>query len=112
MPDTEKREKVLCGLEAHATTWTACRTEDGKECPYAGFHDADKLCSEQLAQDALALIGTLAEDIEVWKNRYKWKCIERKNTEDPNEGPNIVKIYTSEEIEQSEKEKDRAQNEL
>ena len=109
-----KREMILCGLEAHANTWDACRTEDGrKECPYAGFHDStEKLCSEQLALDALALIGTLAEDVEIWKNRYKWKCIERKNTEDPNAGPNIVKIYTSEEIDQSEKEEDRAQNEL
>lgn len=56
MIDAEKREKVIAGLEAHANMETACATAKKEECPYYGYHDKDKMCSEKLAEDALAIL--------------------------------------------------------
>ncbi len=53
MPDPKK---VIAGLEAHANMETACATANKEECPYYGYHEKDKLCSEKLAEDALAMM--------------------------------------------------------
>ena len=92
-----EREKVIRGLECHGKgSYEFC-----KPCPY--HYDG---CEATLCRDALALIQSLQEDIEVWKNRYKWVAIERKTADDFNKEPNIVKVFTTEEMERMEMKRD------
>ena len=53
------RKKVIMGLEAHANLVHPCMTRDGKECPYFGGSDLEKMqiCSEKLAADAYELLN-------------------------------------------------------
>ena len=90
------REKIMKALACHADTSKAC----AEECPYLKVSTDAVLCSEALARDALKLIESLQEDIEVWKKRYKVMVLECKSSDDPNKEPAIVKAYTTEEVEQ------------
>ena len=89
------REKVMKGLEICTKSMCSC---DG--CPY--LNDTGITCDAMtdLMRDALDLIKSLQEDIEVWKKRYKWIAIERKTAGDPNKESNIVKVFTTEEMEE------------
>ena len=92
------REKVLLGLTCcgNLVEWSEknCRV-----CPYKDTETGQHGCEDHLVADALAIIKSLQEDIEVWKKRYRWVAIERKTANDPNKEPNIVKVYTTEETE-------------
>ena len=85
-------EKVIKALE-ECYPFGTCEKE---ECPY--YHDA--ACLETLHNDALAVIKSLQEDIEVWKKRYKYVVIECKSADDPNKEPDIVKAFTTEEVQE------------
>lgn len=92
-------EKVILALEK-------CTTHNGdcEGCPYAD--DLRSGHQKRLMGEALDLIKSLQEDIEIWKKRYKWVAIERKTPDDPNKEPNIVKVFTTEEMELREMKRD------
>lgn len=94
-----KCEKIILALEKCTIPGGDC-----EGCPYAD--DLRSGHQKRLMGEALDLIKSLQEDIEIWKKRYKWAEIERKTSDDPNKEPNIVKVFTTEEMELREMKRD------
>ena len=92
-------EKIILALEKCIIPGGDC-----EGCPYAD--DLRSGHQKRLMGEALDLIKSLQEDIEIWKKRYKWVAIERKTPDDPNKEPNIVKVFTAEEMELREMKRD------
>ena len=69
------------------------------ECPYnhSGII-SNAPCANGLMAQSLTLIKDLIVEVEIWKKRYKFECVERKTTENHNYEPNLVRLLTSEEI--------------
>lgn len=104
-----EREKLIRAMEYCTGDIVPVDENDeclGDVCPFkeGGYESGD--CQENMIRAALALIKSLQEDIEVWKKRYRWVAIERKTADDANKEPNIVKVFTTEEMQRREMKRD------
>ena len=78
----DKREKVIKGLEMHASGICNVLTENGKE--YCTYWENNDNCMVALLKDALELLKAQEARVitlaELWHMEHKPVCLERKNS--------------------------------